>query len=156
LNAWSKSRNAGFSLVELMISVALLAILVGVAVPSFQSFLRNSQIRNAAESVLNGLQRARAEAVARNTNVVFTLGANSAWTISVVATGTVIDSRAATEGSADVTRAVLPAGATTATFNSFGGVAAGSLTRVDLTAVGGSQNLRVTINAGGGAMMEKY
>lgn len=138
-----------------MIGIAILAILLGLAVPSFQAWLQNTQIRNAAESITNGLQRARAEAVARNTNIAFALGADSSWTISVVTPASVIESRSSTEGSKNVTRTVLPAGATTITFNNLGGVApaANSLAQVDLASVGGSQNLRVTIGVGGNARM---
>lgn len=141
-----------------MIGIAIMAILLGLAVPSFQGWLKNTQIRNAAESITNGLQRARAEAVARNTNMAFALGTDSSWTISVVTPASVMESRLSTEGSSNVTRTVLPAGATTITFNNLGMVvanadASASLTQVDLAAVGGSQNLRVLINAGGGARM---
>lgn len=162
LNACPKSKHLGFSLVELMIGVAILAILAGLAMPSFQTWIRNSQIRNAAESITNGLQRARAEAVALNTNVAFTLGADSSWTINVITPASLIEQRLSTEGSKNVTRTELPVGATTITFNNFGvvvpnalvaGVVPPTLTQVDLAAVGGTQNLRVTIGVGGNARM---
>jgi type IV fimbrial biogenesis protein FimT len=156
LNTLTKSR--GFSLIELMVTIAVMAIMASIAIPSFQSWLRNTQIRNAAESVTNGLQRARSEAVARNTRISFTLGADSSWTINVVTPASVLEQRLATEGSKNVTRTVLPAGATAVTFNNFGQIVANAnasppLTQVDLAAVGGSQNLRVTIGAGGNARM---
>lgn len=158
LNACLKSRPLGFSLIELLIGIAIMAILVGLALPSFQSWLKNTQIRNAAESITNGLQRARAEAVARNSNVTFVLGADSSWT-ATAADGTVVDTRLATEGSKNVTltafAADLATAATTITYNNLGQVVpnAASLARVNVTAVGGSQNLRVEIGAGGSARM---
>lgn len=141
-----------------MIGVVIMGILAAVAVPSFQAWTRNTQIRNAAESITNGLQKARAEAVARNTNVAFTLGADSSWTVSVVTPASVIEQRLGTEGSKNVTRVVTPAGLTTITFSNFGTVstnadASAPFTQVDLAAVGGSQNLRVTIGVGGNARM---
>lgn len=158
MNAFPKSRGMGFSLIELMIGVVIMGILAAVAMPSFRTWLQNTQIRNAAESIANGLQKARAEAVARNTNVTFVLGANSSWVVSVVASGEVIESRSANEGSQNVTRTVSPAGATTITFNNFGAIvanadASATLTQVDLAAVGGNQNLRVTIGVGGNTRM---
>ncbi|MBU1689587.1 MAG: GspH/FimT family pseudopilin [Gammaproteobacteria bacterium] len=155
MNACPKSRHSGFSLIELLIGIAILAILAGIALPSFQTWFKNTQIRNAAESIVNGLQRARAEAVARNTNVAFVLGAGSSWTVSVVAPASVIESRSSSEGSKDVAVTALAADfattATTLTFNNFGGAVASvtSLTRVNLSALGGTQNLRVEIGAGG-------
>ena len=158
MNAIAKPRPLGFSLIELMIGIVIIGILAGVAIPSFRIWLQNTQIRNASESIANGLQKARAEAVARNTNVAFVLGANSSWVVSVVASGEVLESRSANEGSQNVTRTVLPAGATTITFNNFGAIvanadASAALTQVDLAAVGGTQNLRVTIGVGGNTRM---
>ncbi len=158
LSALTIRKIAGFSLVELMVSVVVLGILASIAVPSFQAWLRNTQIRNAAESITNGLQRARAEAVSRNTNTSFVIGADSSWTISVVTPALTIDQRLASEGSKNVTRTVLPTGATTVTFSNVGLVVtnadtSSSITQVDLVAAGGIQNLRVTIGAGGNARM---
>ena len=158
LSALTFRKNAGFSLIELMVSVVVLGILASIAVPSFQAWIRNTQIRNAAESIANGLQRARAEAVSRNTNTSFVMGTDSSWTISVVNPASTIDQRLASEGSKNVTRTVLPTGATTVTFSNVGLVvpnadASNSITQVDLVAAGGSQNLRVTIGTGGNARL---
>jgi|SRR5690242_19164755 len=61
----------GFSLIELMISLVVMALLISLGVPAFTEWIQNQQTRAAAEATLNGLQVARAEAVARNTNVSF-------------------------------------------------------------------------------------
>lgn len=152
LNTRLKSGQSGFTLIELMIGVLILAILAGIAIPSFQTMIRNTETRNATESILNGLQRARAEAVARNTNVTFVLGANSAWTVNVVNPASTIDSRFANDGSTHVTRTVSPALATTVTYNNVGQVvanadASATLRRVDLTAAGSNRDLRITIGS---------
>jgi type IV fimbrial biogenesis protein FimT len=63
----------GVSLLELMIAIALGSILLMLGIPSFKSWIQNTQVRTAAESILNGMQVARTEAVRRNTNVRFTL-----------------------------------------------------------------------------------
>jgi type IV fimbrial biogenesis protein FimT len=159
LKAFPKARAFGFSLVELMFGIAIAIILATLAVPSFQTLLRNSEMRTAAESVTNGLQKARGEAVARNTNVSFVLGTGSSWTVNVVTPASVIDKRLSTEGSPNVTRTVVPADATTVTFNNFGGRTANAdgsapFTQVAVNASGGSQRLQVEIvSAGGNARM---
>ncbi len=159
LNIQSKSRQSGFTLTELMVGIVIMAVLAAIAAPNLQSMMRNSQIRNAAESITNGLQRARAEAVARNTNVAFTLTADSSWSVNVLAPASIIESRPGSEGSANVTLTIAPAGTTTITFNNFGGVQATNangtapLTQVDLASTGGNQSLRVTIGIGGNARM---
>lgn len=67
------SGQRGVTLIELMIGLAISAALLMAAMPSFQTAIQNAQIRTAAESVINGLQLARAEAVRRNRPVRFRL-----------------------------------------------------------------------------------
>ena len=138
-----------------MITIAIFSITLTLGVSSYRTWVQNTQIRNAAESIQNGIQRARAEAVKRNGNVAFTLGAQSSWAISVVSSGEVVESRSGNEGSKNVTVAVEPAGATTITFSNLGTVvpAADTLTRVDLDSsvldAADSRDLSVTISIGG-------
>jgi type IV fimbrial biogenesis protein FimT len=150
----------GFTLIELMISVVVLAILTSVAMPSFRIWLLNIQVRNAAESILSGIQRARAEAVGRNTNVSFVIGTDSSWTINVLTPASVIETRPTSDGSVDVSRTELPDGATMLTFSNLGLITpnangSASLTQIDFSAGTGSQSLRVMIGAGGSAKMCK-
>jgi len=162
LSAFIKPRHTGFSLIELLIGITIMAILAGLAMPSFNAWLQNSQIRNAAESIQNGLQRARAESVGRNTDVEFVLGAGSSWVVKL-AGGADIESRSSNEGSKDVTVTVTPAGATTVTFNNFGGVRAAnadasapfSQVELDSSVLGAadSKELRITIGLGGNVRM---
>lgn len=68
-----KSLHRGFSMIEIAITLVILALLIALAAPSFQTWLLNTQIRNAAEGMTAGLQLARGEAVKRNQAVHFTL-----------------------------------------------------------------------------------
>lgn len=63
--------TAGFTLIEAIVTLAIVAIMVGMAMPSFATWLANQQIRAAAESVSNGLQLARATAMNANVPVRF-------------------------------------------------------------------------------------
>lgn len=64
-------RNRGFSVVELMVAVALMALMLGLAAPSFTTWNRNAQIRTVSDSLQNGLRLAQAEALRRQRQVVF-------------------------------------------------------------------------------------
>jgi len=173
LSLYSRMAQFGFTLVELMIGLAILAILLSVAMPNFQAWSLNSQIRNAAESVRNGLQRARGEAVARNRNVEFVLlgldtgcydatslisSTCSSWEVRLQGSA-VIDSRSSSEGSKAVKRTVTPAGATMVTYNNFGQLTANSgasatptMIEFDSTklAAAASRELQIVIGSPGG------
>ena len=110
----------GMTLIEVMVTVAILAILVSLASPAIGDWLLNAQIRTAAEALQNGLMQARTEAVRRNAPVEFVLGAGSTWTISLAVGHTALESRQSSEGSQQVVLAVEPAGATTVTFDGMG------------------------------------
>lgn len=69
----SRSSQRGVSLIELVIGLVIVGLLVLIGAPSFATFLQNSQIRNAAVSIQNGLSLARSEAVRRNTEVTLSL-----------------------------------------------------------------------------------
>jgi type IV fimbrial biogenesis protein FimT len=66
-------KNRGFTLIEIAVVMAVLALLLFAAVPSFTTALANTRIRNTTESLQNGLQLARGEAVRRNQNVTLWL-----------------------------------------------------------------------------------
>ena len=68
-----RSSQRGLNIVEIMISLVVLGVLIGLGAPGFAEWLQNQQIRAAAEATLNGLQVARGEAVRRNTPVRFQL-----------------------------------------------------------------------------------
>ena len=63
----------GFTLIELMVGIAVFACLMAIGAPSFSTWIQNSQIRTAAEAIQNGIHLARVEAVRRNTSVRFQL-----------------------------------------------------------------------------------
>ena len=66
-------RERGFTLVELAVAMAVMAIMLVMAMPSLGTWLSNTRIRNAAEAMQSGLQTARLEALRRNENVSFYL-----------------------------------------------------------------------------------
>lgn len=66
-------RPQGLTLIELMVTIAILVMLTQALEPSISAWMANTQIRSVASSVQAGLQRARNEAVRRNEPVRFTL-----------------------------------------------------------------------------------
>lgn len=73
-------RSQGFTLIELMVTVAVLAILLALASPSFSDFFQRYRLRGAADKVVNTLASARAEAVMRNRDVsVGFKGSGASW-----------------------------------------------------------------------------
>jgi len=67
------AREGGFSLIEIFITLAIIALVIGLAGPSAMVWIQNTQLRNAADAVLGGVQQARLEALKRNTTVAFEL-----------------------------------------------------------------------------------
>jgi type IV fimbrial biogenesis protein FimT len=88
-------RNRGFTLIELLVVVVLLVVLILAVMPGIGSWLRNSEIRNAAQGMVNALQQARAEAVRRNQNVLFSLVSDSASSPGVIDNSCALSSTAA-------------------------------------------------------------
>lgn len=118
----SPRRQRGVSIVEAAIVMAVLAILLAGAMPTAQEWLANSRIRSAADSMLTGLQLARAEALKRNVAVEFVLdgASTTGWTVRTALSGEQLQQRAAGEGTSDVTVAVTPEGAARVSFDGLG------------------------------------
>lgn len=66
-------RSPGFTLIEVLVTLAVIALLFMVGLPSMNTWLQNQQIRTSAEGLQAGLQLARAEALRRNLPVRFQL-----------------------------------------------------------------------------------
>lgn len=64
------ARNDGFTLIEMMVTVALLAILIAAVTPSFRGVLRDNQAATQSNALVTSLMLARSEAIKRNAPVV--------------------------------------------------------------------------------------
>jgi type IV fimbrial biogenesis protein FimT len=77
--------SLGFSLIELMTALTVLAILATVALPSYQSFVVTQRVRGASYDLMTSLVFARSEAIKRNASVSMTQAAGGwaqGWTVS--------------------------------------------------------------------------
>lgn len=70
----------GFTLLELMVAIAVLAILATVGVPSFRELIQNNRVTTQTNELVSALNFARTEAVKRGRNVeVVVTQANPGW-----------------------------------------------------------------------------
>jgi len=65
------NRQYGFSLLELMVTLAIMAIVMAVAVPSFRSLQSSIRITTTANNLAAGLKDARSKALVSRRNVSF-------------------------------------------------------------------------------------
>lgn len=72
-------RRAGFTVIELVVSFAIVAILVVAVVPSFDGFRVRERLKGAATNLYTDLQFARSESVQRNAVVTVSFNAGASW-----------------------------------------------------------------------------
>ena len=83
-------REHGFTMTELLIVLAIVAILSAVAAPSFRNMIRDMSVSSAADELVAGLQFARSEAVRINQTTRFSLQGRTWKVLNSTAGGTVL------------------------------------------------------------------
>ena len=159
-----RASSSGFSLAEILVAIAILGLLMALGMPSYMTWIQNTQIRTAAEAILAGLQTAKNEAIRRNAAIQFKLvngTANSKWAINFFTDpdrDPPLFGREAAEGSPNATLVLTPGGADTVTFSALGRVipnndASASLTQVlvdnPTIAAADRRTLQILIPTGG-------
>lgn len=74
-------KTSGFTIIELMIAVAVVGVLAAVAMPSFNYTIQNNRVKTAASDAHMSLLLARSEAIKRNEKVKITLNTNG-WQVA--------------------------------------------------------------------------
>lgn len=121
----------GFTLIELIVCVAILSVLLGLGMPAYKDWAARTKVRVAGESLLTGLVLARNQALQRNAQVHFYLtsdltascslsGSGSSWVVSMdspasgcnaapsdTAAPRIIQTRSGNEGASRVTVSAL-------------------------------------------------
>jgi type IV fimbrial biogenesis protein FimT len=85
----ARMKSRGFTLIELMVVIAIAAVMIAIAVPSFQNYAASQRVRSAAADLTMALNFARSEAVKRNGEVSVSKLAtqwNEGWSVKSGAT----------------------------------------------------------------------
>ena len=69
--------NQGFTLIELMLAIAIGAILLGIGLPSFQSFMQSSRVVTQTNEFVSSINSSRSEAIKRSTPVALCSSSNA-------------------------------------------------------------------------------
>ena len=145
--------SCGFTLVELLVTVAIMAVLAMIAAPQFGPYLANQRVKGTAQELVNDLQFARMESVQRNAAVTVTFSGTG---YTVTNGGNTVKAVTLPAGSSISTGATMiavfdPVRATATLTNGPDVIVANNKTsstlRVSLSAMG-----RVSICSPGGAM----
>lgn len=129
-------KQEGFSLLELLVTLAVVGVLATVALPNLASLVRGQHVKTAAYDLVIGLQFARSEAVKRNGNVVVTPatgGWQNGW--AVTSGTTVLRSQGAYNK-------ISVSGPTSLTYNKNGRVASSVSISLDTNPASGSNTAR--------------
>jgi len=133
---------AAFTLIELMVTLAIVAILAMIAVPSFQTFFVSSRAQTQTANLIEALNYARSEAVRRAVNVelVANSGSNwhSGWVVRV--SGTATDLRVQPAFTGDATMTSTPSSIIFNNLGQLSGVSAGNSVTVRYCFASGNDN----------------
>ena len=88
-----KREICGFTLIELMVTIAVLAVLASLVAPPFRQLLAAQRVRTTSYDMVGDLVLARSEAIKRGRNVTITPIASDwtlGWSVSVASTSEVL------------------------------------------------------------------
>jgi len=140
---------SGFTLIELMVTIAVAAVLLSIAVPSFRDMLERNRVSAQTNEVLGGLQMARSEAIRRNATHRF-CSSDSGWVVrtpaasTAIREGTLVGSTTVTTSCADFRADGLPYTCTCGNAT----VGTALITAGQITVTSGNQTRNIRIRTG--------
>ncbi|MEJ8810212.1 GspH/FimT family pseudopilin [Variovorax ureilyticus] len=155
--AQGRARHGGFTAVELMVTLAVVAVLVALAAPAFQNLIATQRIKSVASALNESLWVARSEALKRNDKVSFRFVNSGGGTVvgdwkvtqSSDGSGTAILQQM---GSPAVVSTTSTGGNLLFTFNSSGRLTSGGQSSIQLSSA--NVNRWVCISASGRAITQ--
>lgn len=143
-------RIAAFTLLELMVGVAIAGILAALAAPSFSNLVANQRSKAVATDLYVALSKARSEAIKRNTSVTLSPKTANVWKdgweiIDPSDANKKIEDHAAITGGT----ITVPDGVTSVTYRSSGRVQGNTTPTFDITVSGTDSHVCVTVNLSG-------
>lgn len=75
-NRSRRHRHGGFTLIELMVGISVLALIMAIAIPSFSNIVNNNRVVSGANNLVAALNFARSEAIKRGDSVTVCSSAN--------------------------------------------------------------------------------
>jgi len=145
--------TAGFSLIELLMGLAIGAILLLLAMPGYVQWIADTQVRNGAESVAAGLRDAMTRAIRENTRVEFNIDTTTktgGWSVRYPGQAA-LTSASFNEGDDRAVFAATPGGSATVTFTGLGVIPPANLDgtapfeSIDITNPSSTMTLRVLV-----------
>ncbi|GIC75793.1 GspH/FimT family pseudopilin [Moritella sp. F3] len=122
-------RSTGFTLIELMITISIFAVLVGIGVPSYQNMVQQSRIDDATGLINNTLNYAKSTAMAHN-RMLYMTTSNNTLTLAagMTAAAEIINNTKVTTDSSSTLSFTAP-GTATIIFRANGTIAKGNTIR---------------------------
>jgi type IV fimbrial biogenesis protein FimT len=150
-------RSHGFTLIELMIALAIFGFLLMLAGPQYAHFMADHQIRNATDAMLNGVQQAQSAAVRGNAQarlLLDTTTGTGGWQVFQTVDGAESTTQVYTvkDGAPLAAMTTVPGDARQVTFDGFGRIvantdASATLTCIKVTHPSGTRPLNVAIGS---------
>ncbi|WP_417546107.1 GspH/FimT family pseudopilin [Marinobacter sp.] len=154
---FTRKQSLGFTLIELMVTLALVAVIAAFAIPSFTTMIANSRLVSTSNDIVGALSYARSEAIktGRRVSVNPTDGANWANGMSVWIDN---NSNGSMQDSEELRRTTGAAGAVTITSSSNfafsgGGLLSNSSAEVTIQVCdnrSGESGSKIIVTLGGG------
>lgn len=151
-------KYTGLTLIELMVTLAVVSVLLAFGVPQFKSITANSRLTSAINTLTGDLAFARTEAIKRGVDITVTGSiadwATSGWTVAAINASVTTDLRISPALTANATISTNPANTELVVFSANGR----TTTQVDFTLcddrTGVNTGKRVTLNTTGQTFLD--